>query len=347
MRIAICGLPCSGKSTLFKALVGQANQPKTHASGKAQLNLGTLEVRDSRLSQLGQMLNSEKITYPKITLVDLGYTAEASSKGVETAQIREFEALVVVIAVFSSPDSVSDLTNIEQEFILADLQMAQNRIERINKEKKGRPQKEEDPELALVKRCAQTLEAEKFVSTLGLPSEQLKLVAGFQFLTLKPIVVVANISEQQLTQKATDQLEQKARAAGFGFLAVCAKLESEIEELAAEERETFLKEMGLTSLSTEKFIQASFLAQGLISFFTVVGKEARAWPIRQGTSALAAAGCIHSDMERGFIRAEVINHKDFAACGGFPQAKEKGLLRLESKEYVVSDGDIINFKFSV
>lgn len=347
MRIAVSGLPFSGKSTLFKALVGKQIQPKSAASGKVQLNLGTLEVKDERLTRLSEIFKSEKITYPKITLVDLGYSGEAAKKGVETAQVREFEALVVVIAVFSSSDPLADLTNIEQEFILADLQLVQNRIERINKERKSKPQKEEDQELALVKRCLKALEAERFVSTLELEPEELKLIAGFQFLTLKPIIVVANISEKQLGQQATAALEEKAKSRGFEFLSVCAKLEAEIEELPPEERPGFLKEMGLSALSAEKFIQACFQAQKLISFFTVVGKEARAWPIPRGTTAHAAAGCIHSDMQRGFIRAEIINYQDFIQCGSFAKAKEKGLLRLESKEYPVQDGDIINFKFSV
>ncbi len=347
MRIVVTGLPFSGKSTVFKALVGKEIQPKSAASGKVQLNPGTLEVTDERLTRLGKIVNSEKITYPKITLVDLGYTGETSGKGVQTSHIREFDALVVVVALFSSQDAVTDLANIEQDFILADLQLAQNRIERINKERKARPRKEEDFELALVQRCVQALEAEKFVKALGLKQEELKILAGFQFLTLKPIIVVANISELQLNQKVTAALEEKAKSRGFQFLSVCAKLEAEIEELPAEERQTFLKEMGFGLLSGEKFIQACFLAQDLISFFTVVGKEARAWSISRGTTAQAAAGCIHSDMERGFIRAEVINYKDFVSCGSFAQAKEKGLLRLESKEYPVQDGDIINFKFSV
>lgn len=346
MKIALCGLAFSGKSTVFRALIGKEIQPKTAASGKIQLNLGTLEVEDQRLKKLGEILNSEKVTYPKITLVDLAYKLEAV-KGIETTHIREFDALAVVLALFSSQDPIADLTNIEQEFIFADLSVLQKRIETIYKERKGRPQKEEDAELLLVKRCVQSLEGEKFVKDLGLSPDELKILAGFQLLTLKPMVVLANLSEEQLNKGEDKELEQKVKAKNLMYLALCAKLEAEIEELPEEERAGFLKEMGLTGLSGARFIRAYFQAQDLISFFTVVGKEARAWPVLRGTSALAAAGCIHSDMERGFIRAEVINYKDFAECGTFLKAKEKGLLRLESKEYVVSDGDIINFKFSV
>lgn len=346
MKIAVCGLAFSGKSTVFHALVGKEIQPKTAASGKIQLNLGTLEVEDQRLKQLGEMLNSEQVTYPKITLVDLAYTGEAV-KGIETTHIREFDALAVAIAFFSSQDPLADLANIEQEFILADLSVLQKRIETINKEKKTRPKKEEDLEFLLLERCVHSLEGEKFVKDLGLGPDELKMLAGFQLLTLKPMIVLANLSEEQLDKGEDRELEQKVKAKNLTYLALCAKLEAEIEELPEEERAGFLKELGLTSLSGARFIQACFQAQDLISFFTVVGKEARAWPVLRGTTALTAAGCVHSDMERGFIRAEVINYQDFVECGSFLKAKEKGLLRLESKEYAVSDGDIINFKFSV
>jgi GTP-binding protein YchF len=235
----------------------------------------------------------------------------------------------------------------ESELILADMQLLQNRIEKINKERKARPQKEEDPELLLLERLAQALEEGKVVKDLKLGQDELKMLSGFQLFTLKPVIVVANVSEKQLKEQDYRELEQKAREKNLKFLSLCAKLEAEIEELPEEERPEFLKEMGLPNLSSDKFIQICFQAMERILFFTVVGKEARAWPISRGTTALEAAGSVHSDMERGFIRAEVINYKNFVECGSFAKAKEKGLLRLESKEYPVQDGDIINFKFSV
>ena len=347
MKIALCGLPFSGKSTVFKALAAKTIQPKTAGSGKIQLNIATLEVKDERLQKLAEILNSEKITYPKISLVDLVYLGEAAAKGMDTAAIREFDALALVIGAFSGKDALSDLKNIESELILGDLQLVQNRIEKIHKEKKGTPKKEEDPELLLLKRLAQTLEGETLLKDLTLGADELKILAGFQLLTLKPMVIVANISEGQLKGQGWQDLKKQVEAKGEKFLSLCAKLEAEIEELPEEERAEFMKELGLENLSREKFIQICFQAQNKIMFFTVVGKEARAWPITQGTSALGAAGSVHSDMERGFIRAEVINYKNFIECGSFAKAKEKGLLRLESKEYPVQDGDIINFKFSV
>lgn len=347
MKIVLCGLPFSGKSTVFKALVGKEVHPKTSASGKVQLNLGTLEVKDERLEKLAQLLSSEKVTYPKISLVDLAYLGEKTPKVIDTSQIREFDALVVVIGVFSSENPSADLNNIESELILADIQIIQDRIGRIKKERKARPQKEEDPELLLLERLAKALEEEKLVKDLNLGQDKVKLLSGFQLFTLKPVIVVANVSEKQLKGEPCRELEQRAREKNLEFLSLCAKLEAEIEELAAEEKPEFLKEMGLTDLSSDKFVQICFQAQEKILFFTVVGKEARAWPILKGTTALGAAGSVHSDMERGFIRAEVINYKDFVECGSFAKAKEKGLLRLESKEYPVRDGDIINFKFSV
>ena len=346
MKVVICGLPFSGKSTVFKALVGKQTQAKTSASGKIQLNMGTLEVEDKRLERLAQIVHSEKVTYPKITLIDLAHGLE-SSKKMDTSHIKEFDVLVVVIGVFSSESPLEDLANIESELILADLQVAQNRIEKVTKERKARPKKEEDPELLLLERCNKALEGENFVKDLNLNRDELKMLSGFQLLTLKPIIIVANISEEQLGKESFADLEKKAKEKGLKFLSLCAKLEAEIEELSEQERPQFMQEMGLSALSKDKFIQICFQAQDLVSFFTVVGKEARAWPVPVGTTALGAAGCIHSDMERGFIRAEVINYKDFTECGSFAKAKEKGLLRLESKEYAVQDGDIINFKFSV
>ncbi len=346
MKIALCGLPFSGKSTVFKALVGKKTQPKSSASGKLQLNIGTLEVEDERLRKLAQLLNSQKVTYPKVSLVDLTYLAESTSKGIEAAHLKEFDALGLVIGAFSSQNPVEDLANIESELILADLQVVQNRIEKINKERKSRPKKEEEPELLLLERLAKALE-ENTLKQLSLGAEELKLLSGFQLLSLKPAITVANISESQLNQKDRGELEKQAQAKNYPFFAICAKLEAEIEELAESERAEFMKEMGLAVLSRDKFIQVCLQAHDRVMFFTVVGKEARGWLIPQGASAVVAAGSVHSDMERGFIRAEVINYQDFAKCGSFAKAKEQGLLRLESKEYPVQDGDIINFKFSV
>jgi len=347
MKIAISGLPFSGKSTVFKALVGKNIQPKTTASGKVQLNIGTLTVEDGRLDNLAQILDSQKVTHPKLSLIDLTLSQDKSSKAMDTAHTKEFAALALVIGVFSSEDPVADLRNVESDLILSDLALVQGRIERIKKENKAKPKNQENPELKLLERSQVALEKEKVLKDLDLTGEELKILAGFQFFTLKPMLVIANLSEDQLKNKQYDKLKQKADEKNLKFLTLCAKLEAEIEELSEEERPAFMKEMGLESLARDKFIELCFESQDLISFFTVVGKEARAWPIRRGTSALQAAGCIHSDMERGFIRAEVINYKDFIDCASFAKAREKGLLRLESKEYPVQDGDIINFKFSV
>ncbi|MBN3038145.1 MAG: redox-regulated ATPase YchF [Candidatus Omnitrophica bacterium] len=347
MRVVLSGLPFCGKSTVFKALVGKEVQPKKAASGKVQLNIGTLELKDQRLDKLAQILGSEKVTHPKINLIDVAQVAEATAKGMDTTHIRDFDVLALVLAVFSSKDPKQDLRDIESDLILSDTQLVHNRVERIHKERKARPQKEEDQELLLVERCREVLEKEQMLKTLELKPDELKMLAGFQFLTLKPMVLMANVSEGQLNKEEFKDLEKAAQEKGMLFFSICAKLEAEIEELPEEERPEFLNSMGLAQLSGEGFIETCFQARDDIFFFTVVGKEARAWPIGRGTQAVHAAGSVHTDMERGFIRAEVVNYKDFIECGSFTNAKEKGLLRLEGKEYIVQDGDIINFKFSV
>ena len=212
MDIALCGLPFSGKSTVFKALVGKATRMNSTASGtprtketlvrgKVQLNLGTLELRDERLEKLARILNSEKITYPKVRLVDLAYSGGVSPEAIETSRLREFDALAVVIGVFLRQDPMKDLADIEAELILGDMQLIQNRIEKINKEKKARPAKEEDRQLTLLKRCEKSLEEETLVRDLKLTPQELKMLAGFQILTLKPVIMIANVSEEQLSRK--------------------------------------------------------------------------------------------------------------------------------------------------
>lgn len=347
MQIAISGLPFSGKSTVFKALVEKSMQPKSAGSGKVQLSIGMIEARDERLDKLAGLEQSKKITYSRITLIDLKFMGEKSSKAMDTSQTREFAALALVIGVFSSDDPLIDLRNVECDLCVADLGVVQNRIARIEKDYKSKPKNQNNPELLLLKRCEKALEEEKLIKDLKLNSEELKILSGFRFFTLKPMLVIANVSEEQMEKKKYQALKNEADKKGLKFLVVSALLETEIKELPEEERPEFMKEMGLESLAQDKFIKLCFEAQDLISFFTVGNTEARAWPIPRGTSALAAAGCIHSDIERGFIRAEIISYKDFIACGSFAKAREKGVLRLESKEYVVQDGDIVNVKFSV
>jgi ribosome-binding ATPase YchF (GTP1/OBG family) len=252
MKIAFCGLSFSGKSTVFKALVGKKVHPKTSASGKVHLSIGTLQLKDERLEKLGGMVKSEKVVYPQINLVDILYSSEpGAAKGIDTVHIKEFDALALVIAVFSAKNPVEDMASIETEFILADLQVVQNRIDKIKKEKKAQPKKDEDAELLLLERCRKTLEGETALRDLGLKPEELKILAGFQLLTLKPTIVIANVSEEQLNKKQWKEIEDKARAKKLAFLAFCAKLEAEIEDLPEAERPEFMRGMGLTGLTRD------------------------------------------------------------------------------------------------
>lgn len=346
MRIALCGLPFSGKSTVFKAIVGKEVKPQGAASGKVQLSIGNIDVPDARLDKLAALVSSEKITYSKINLVDVALVGESASKGMDVTHIRDFDALVLVLGTFSSENALDDLINIEAELVLSDMHILQTRIERIEKENKGKPKTQESPEFSLIKRVEKSLE-DNSIGKMQLTKEELKIVSGFRLFALKPKMVVANIAEEQLQNKSYTELEKQVTAKGLKFLPICARLEAEITEFPEEERSAYFKEMGLEGSIKDKFIQSCFEIQDLISFFTLGPTDAHAWPIRRNLTAVSAAGCIHSDLERGFIRAEVISYDDFITAESFAKAKENGTLRLESKEYIVKDADILNIKFSV
>lgn len=343
MKIGIIGLPQSGKSTLFSLLLGKGAKFEKHRAGKWKFHLGTIEVPEPRLQKLSQTLQPKKTTPVHLSFVDI---SGGIKEGEDIAHIRDVQGFIYTLGLFLARDASKDFDSLESELILADMEAIKIRVGKLSKDiAKGR--KEEEKEYQILLRCRETLEKEIPLRNLQLLPEEEKLIRGYQFLSLKPVCVVANLGEAQIANPPTAKLREVVEAKNLAMVEVCAKLENEIAQLEESEQEAFLKDAGITQPGRNKIISACLKSLELISFFTVVGDEMRAWAIPEQTKAVTAAGCVHSDMERGFIRAEVIGCEDFFACGSFAQAKEKGLLKLEGKEYIVQDGDIINFKFNI
>jgi GTP-binding protein YchF len=352
MKVGIVGFAGAGKTTIFNALTGLHAQ--TGLGGKTRENMGAIKVPDERVDKLAALHASKKKVYAEISFVDVAARPEgapAPKKGgldaAVLAAMRECEALVIVLRGFANPLLVEppnpgkDLDAFRAELILTDLAPLENRRERMKKEP-GR-----EGEKALVERCLQHLETEQPLTTLTLGLEEQRLLAGFGLLTLKPLLGLLNQEEADLAGGLPPALEKQAQAAGLDLLAISGKIEMDIAELPLAEQPEFLKALGIAASARDRFIQRAYAKLELISFLTTGPDESRAWPIKRGTTAQRAASRIHSDIERGFIRAEVIPCAELIALGGEKHAREAGKLRLEGKEYVVQDGDVIEFRFNV
>jgi len=334
MKIGIIGPPQSGKTTVFKVLI------ETDVSG----SLGVFKVVDRRLEKLSEAMSSRKITYPEFIFVDLGPTSEITKKALQTLQ--DIDMFLCVIGAFFSEDPKGDLENSLTDIIISDLEFVQNRMLRLQKEQK-RP--ESAQELELLERCQSTLSEGRFLSELGLSERELRLFSGLTLLSLRPLLVVINISDEvdEVSEDRIRAVENYCSSRGIGCIRFFGKIETELLELEKSEREKFLNELGgyydfKTNLSKSIIQQLR-----LITFFTVGEKEARAWHLRVGLPVIEAAGKIHTDMKRGFIRAEVVNYEDFVRLGSIHKAREAGLLKIEGRDYIVKDGDIINIRFNV
>lgn len=360
MQIGIIGLSLSGKSTLFRAMTGAHALASPSQAGKGQFQVATIKVPDPRLERLVEMFDPEKITPASVEYLDFPGPALGSKNPLLlTPQTREVDALAVVIRAFEEEsvphplklvNVVRDLEYVEAELILADLQIIENRIERVRKGlKKG--DKSLLQEAALLERCHEALQSETQLAQLDLTAEEQRNLRGFQLFTLKPRLILLNVGEDELSPEAYSRVLRQVRPweekAGFQVAAVCAKLEAEIVELPEAERGEFLREMGIERPALEKVITLSYELVGLISFFTVGKDEVKAWTIPSGTPAVRAAGVIHSDLERGFIRGEVIFWEDLLRAGSLAAARDQGLLRIEGKNYVVRDGDVLHVRFNL
>ena len=365
MKLGIVGLPNVGKSTLFNSLTKAGAESANYPFCTIDPNVGVVAVPDERLKLLADLYHSAKVTPAVIEFVDIAGLVKGASKGEGLgnqflANIREVDAIVHVVRCFEdgnvihvdgSVDPVRDSETINLELIFSDLEILERRIAKTSKG--ARNDKTLAKELDLLSRIKEHLEAEKLAITFQTEDEDEQAwLASYNLLTGKPVIFAANVAEDDLADDGASnhyvqEVREYAQETGSGVFVICAQIEEEISELEEDEKAMFLEDLGLKESGLEKLIRASYDLLGLMSYLTAGETETRAWTIKKGTKAPQAAGKIHSDFERGFIRAEVVNYKDLLDCGSLSAAKEKGLVGLEGKEYVVQDGDVILFRFNV
>lgn len=353
LSLYLIGAPGAGKSTVFEALTNTPQGP--NFSTKGQHRLGSVKVLDPRLEQLRDLYQPKKFSPAEATFVDVGLPPGASenrSLSELTAFLGEADAFLIVVQVFGefdfrgqALDPVAQLEAVLLEMVVADLDKVERRLERIAHERQ-RGDKSLVQEAAALERCKAHLEGEAPLRTLPLGEEDAKRIRGFQFLSQKPALVVANAAEGQSAPARLEALVVACKVKGLDHVALCAPVEAEIAQLAPEEQVAFLSDYGIAEAARPRLIGSAYQLLNLVSFFTVGEDEVRAWPIQRGTPAQAAAGKIHSDIERGFIRAETIACADLLALGAWSRCRDQGRLRLEGKTYEVADGDVINFRFN-
>lgn len=362
LSCGIVGLPTVGKTTLFNLLTGAHVEKSQFFSGKTEANIGIAKVPDRRIDFLSKLYRPKKTTYAQMEVIDVPGLVRGASQGQGVGNafldgVRQVDALVQVVRAFQNPDvmhvedsvdPVRDMETVNFELLMADLDFVDKRITRIQQGKKVTP--EQTKELAVLQKCLAHLEQELPFSGLELSAEERLVLQNYTFLTDKPMIVVVNLDEAQfslLDYPGREALQQAAAAKGLPLVELCVQIEEELSQLPAEDREAFFAELNIEEPALDRVMRVAYETLGLISFFTVGEDEVRAWTIEQKTSAKRAAGKIHSDLERGFIRAETMKYADLVALGSLVKVREAGKFALEGKDYVVQDGDILNIRFNV
>jgi GTP-binding protein YchF len=364
LEVGIVGLPNVGKSTLFNAITKAGAEAANYPFCTIEPNVGVVEVPDERLPKLVEMYKSRRMVPTAMRFVDIAGLVKGASKGEGLgnkflAHIRQVDAIAQVVRCFSDENvthvegglnPLRDIEIINTELCLADLETLEKRVERTQKLIKSGDKKAQ-AELELLQRIKTTLEQALPARRVEMTDDEQALIKDLNLMTLKPVLFVANVSEEEVADPHNNPyvktVQEYAGQEGAGVITVCAKVESEIAELAEEDAKEFLAELGLNESGLDKLIKASYRLLGLITFLTAGEQEVRAWTIRQGTKAPQAGGKIHSDIERGFIRAEIVSYDELMASGSQNAAREKGQVRLEGKEYTMQDGDVTYFRFNV
>lgn len=363
MKIGIVGLPNVGKSTMFNSITNAGAECANYPFCTIEPNVGVVPVPDERLDVLTKMYNPEKTTHAVIEFVDIAGLVKGASKGEGLgnkflSHIREVDSIVEVVRCFENPNVVHvdgdinptrDIETINLELIFADIETIDKRLDRARKQLKA--DKKAQLEIDVLEKIKMALEAGKSARTVELNEEEKELIKDVYLLTSKPILYIANVSEEQLSNSNNDkyvnEVREYAKSENAAVIPLCVKIEEELSSLDNKDKKEMLEALGLEESGLDKVIKASYDLLGLMSFLTAGEPEVRAWTIKKGTKAPEAAGKIHSDIQRGFIKAEVVSFDDLVREGSMNAVKEKGLLRMEGKEYIMQDGDIVLFRFNV
>ena len=362
MKVAIIGIPNSGKTTVFNALTKGKAEVAAYSPALAP-NIGVAKVADSRLTALQGIFQPRKTVPAEVSYIDIGGPIKGFGKEGAGGEFLNYlttaDALLQVVRAFEddqvahpegSIEPKRDIASLDLELSISDLAIMERRLDKLETSLKAAKAAEREPylnEQSLLQKIKAELEKDIPIRAQGLAKEELKMLANYQFLTAKPMLVVLNIGEQQIPRAQQLEGETSSLYPQFAVIALCGKLEMELAQLSDDEAKEFREAMGLSKPALDRVIDLSYNLLGLVSFFTTVSSELKAWTIPGGTPAPKAAGKIHSDMERGFIRAEVISYGDLESCGNLAEARKRGLLRTEGKNYIIQDGDVVTFLFNV